>query len=239
MPGNWFFLSIYHFNMIYDYALLALATTFYPLATQTHYFHSWLMASFRLLILAVTVALMGYIMSFRTKPGFPVFPSVEQAELIASFDNQSSRSNDTLLAVVEKREENLELQHISWIMCRAVVIFNSLVALYAISMMLFLRRWMINDSGLLNDGETEQEMSFGQAVPVALMVFAPLNAGLRAVSDYRRKRVVHVPADHHGSGRASPPPKHDYDSSGGIEMAPLEPPLPHYHRPRPHHSYTV
>lgn len=207
LPGIWASLSIYHFNMIYNYALLAIATNFCALVTQTHYFHSWLMASFRLSMLAVTVYFTSCFMSLRLKSGFPVLRSVEQAELIASFNNQFSSENNRGLVIAEivftgitvifsttyaiihsitlkdkKRKANMERQRTSLKFCCAVVVINFMVALYAIFMMLYLRRWMINDSKLLVQGETEQEMSFGQAVPVALMAFAPLNTGLRAVS---------------------------------------------------------
>lgn len=70
----------------------------------------------------------------------------------------------------------------SWWWCFVILLLNTVILSYALVMAFRIRDWAIDESGLLEDGESEREMSYGQVVPIALAIIVPLYASAQACS---------------------------------------------------------
>lgn len=73
-------------------------------------------------------------------------------------------------------------QKVSWFLCVAVIVACVIILGITLSRLFKLRSWMIKDSKLLTDGNTENEWGFGQLLPMFLFVVMTIYALLGAVS---------------------------------------------------------
>ncbi|KPM46425.1 hypothetical protein AK830_g123 [Neonectria ditissima] len=82
-------------------------------------------------------------------------------------------------------------QKVSFVLCVLVVLICIIILGITLHRLYTLRNWMINDSKLLNEGDSENEWGFGQLMPVFLLVVMTLYALLGAISDYWQERPLY------------------------------------------------
>ncbi|KAH6974216.1 hypothetical protein BKA56DRAFT_93221 [Ilyonectria sp. MPI-CAGE-AT-0026] len=82
-------------------------------------------------------------------------------------------------------------QRVSWVFCVAVILICVIILCMTLYRLVNLRNWMIKDSELLTDGDTENEWGFGQLLPIFLFGVMTLYAVLGAFSDYMQEKPLY------------------------------------------------
>ncbi|KAF7556787.1 hypothetical protein G7Z17_g1089 [Cylindrodendrum hubeiense] len=92
---------------------------------------------------------------------------------------------------IAHKGKHVTRQKVSWGFSVFVIIMTLTLLILTLTRLWKLRSWMINDSNLLTDGETENQWGFGQLLPMLLFVVMTIYALMGAISDYWQEKPLY------------------------------------------------